>query len=99
MFSALTRGRRLLSKLTVLARHDDDESGFTLVELLVALMVLALVLVSIAYSLTSSLTNVAYARQAQAATGLANKALEQIRGMPFSTMKSGSNNSDTTFTA
>lgn len=83
----------------VLERGADDESGFTLVELLVALLVLALVLVSVAFSLTSGLTNVAFSRQEQAATGLANKALEEVRGLPYSTLKAGSNDSDSTFTA
>jgi type II secretory pathway pseudopilin PulG len=68
-------------------------------ELLVAMLVLALVLVSVAYSMTSALTNVGFSRQQQAATGLANKAIEEIRGLPFSTLQAGLNNSDTTLPA
>lgn len=83
----------------VLTRRSGDDAGFTMVELIVALMILAVVLISVAFSLTSGLTNVAFSRQEEAATGLANKALEQIRGLPYSTLKTGSNDSDSTFTA
>ena len=93
------RGSRYQLSMGALARPSRDESGFTMVELLVALMILAIVLISVAFSLTSGLTNVAFSQQEEAATGLANKAIEQIRGMPYSTLKAGSNDADATFTA
>jgi prepilin-type N-terminal cleavage/methylation domain-containing protein len=93
------RSSRLQWPKVALARPSRDESGFTMVELLVALMILAVVLISVAFSLTSGLTNVAFSQQEETATGLANKAIEQIRGMPYSTLKAGSNDSDSTLTA
>jgi prepilin-type N-terminal cleavage/methylation domain-containing protein len=77
-------------------RRRGEDSGFTLIELLVALLILAIVLVSVAYTLTSSFSSVAYATQSQVADSLANKAIEEIRGLPLATLAQGLDDTDTT---
>jgi hypothetical protein len=54
------------------------------------------VLVSMAYTGTVAFTDVAGARQKQAATGLVNRTVEQIRAMPFDLVKRGLATSDLT---
>lgn len=88
--------RRLTSLYHRPARRGADESGFSLIEVMVALMLLAIVLTSVAYSLTSSFTNVGFSSQQQAATGLANKALEEVRGLPYATLLAGLNTNEGT---
>lgn len=71
--------------------HAD---GFTLVELTVASSILFGVLVMMAYAGTEALANVGHARQRQAATGLANEALERVRSLPYGTVRRGLHNAE-----
>jgi prepilin-type N-terminal cleavage/methylation domain-containing protein len=70
------------------------EAGFSLIELMVALLILALVMAGLAYAGTISMVDVAFASQRQAATGLANQAMEQVRALPFATVAAGLSTAD-----
>ena len=67
------------------------DEGFTLVELLVALLVLAIILTSVAYTLASAFTNTGLSRQMQTANAMANKAIEEVRGLPLDSLLAGLN--------
>src|SRR5919197_2658607 len=83
--------RRILLRVRTRLR---DERGFGLVEAMVALGVLFATSVLMAYTATAALNPTAAARERQAATGLADQALEQARALPFDTLKKGLDNSD-----
>jgi Tfp pilus assembly protein PilV len=70
------------------------EEGFTIIETMVALGVILASVVALSYVTLSGFNSIGYARQRQAASGLANQAMEQIRGLPFDTLKKGLNNAD-----
>jgi prepilin-type N-terminal cleavage/methylation domain-containing protein len=76
-------------------RHSlRQEDGFTLVELMVASGIILVALVLLAYSATVVYSDVAMARQRQGATGLANRTMEQVRALPFDTLKAGLSTND-----
>lgn len=77
-------------------RAAADEGGFTLIELMVAVTVLMVALVSLAYLVLIGFSDIALARQRQGANGLANQTLEQVRALPFDTLKKGLSNADLT---
>ena len=75
-------------------RRLRQEDGFTLVELMVASGVILVALMLLAYTATVVFSDVAMARQRQGATGLANKTMEQVRALPFDTLKAGLSTTD-----
>src|SRR5262245_37252296 len=77
-------------------RAHADEGGFTLIELMVAVTVLMVALVSLAYVVLVGFSDIAVARPRQGANGLANQTLEQVRALPFDTLKKGLSNADLT---
>ena len=70
-----------------LRAHDD--SGFSLIELGIAGGLLFSVVILLAYAGVVALVDVSHSRQRQAATGLANQALEEVRALPFATVALG----------
>ncbi|MHB8296275.1 MAG: type IV pilus modification PilV family protein [Acidimicrobiales bacterium] len=72
------------------------EDGFGIIELLVALSIIFIGVVALTYTTSVALVDTAYARQRQAANGLAGKAMEQLRAIPFSTLAAGLSTSDPT---
>jgi type II secretory pathway pseudopilin PulG len=70
------------------------ESGFTLVEMLVAQGVILASLVTIAYTATVGFSDIALARQREGANGLANRVMEQVRSLPFDVVERGLSNAD-----
>jgi type II secretory pathway pseudopilin PulG len=70
------------------------EDGFGLVEAMVALGVILASMLVMAWAGTASFTPTAVARERQAATGLADEAMEEIRALPFDTLKKGLDNTD-----
>src|SRR5919109_1135236 len=89
--------RRRNSRFTsLLSRGRREEEGFSLVELMVALGVLLIALLALARTATVAFTDVAAARQRQTGAQLANRLLEEIRGLPYTTVKSGLSDSDLT---
>jgi hypothetical protein len=71
-----------------------DEDGFGLIELMVASGIMLVTLVGMAYLATSAFKAVAVARQRHAATGLLDRSMEQIRALPYDTIKLGLRTSD-----
>lgn len=70
------------------------ENGFTVLETVVALGVILAAMLTLAYTANVGFSDAAYARQRQTASGLANETLEQIRALPFDTLKQGLSNFD-----
>src|SRR5438132_1293191 len=70
------------------------EEGFTMIELVIAVGIILTALLLMAYTATVSFSDAALARQRQGANGLAVQAMEQIRGLPFDTIRKGLSNSD-----
>jgi type II secretory pathway pseudopilin PulG len=75
-------------------RRLDREEGFTFLEVMVAVTVILVSTLALAYTAGLAFTDIALARQRQSATGLANEAIEQARGLPFDTLAKGLANWD-----
>ncbi|MGH9076915.1 MAG: type IV pilus modification PilV family protein [Acidimicrobiales bacterium] len=73
-----------------------DESGFTLIELMMASAVMLVTMLSVAYVLTGSLAQAAYARQREAAVNLANTVIEDAKALPWTTLQAGMSSGDAT---
>lgn len=69
------------------ARESDD--GFSLIELVVAMVIIAIVLTSLAVVQTRAMVTIAQAKERQQATAIANQTLEQLRALPWDTLKKG----------
>ena len=65
------------------------EPGFTIIETVMALGVILASLAAVAYTVTSGLTYIAYSRTRIQATGLANEIIEEIRALPYSSIRRG----------
>jgi Tfp pilus assembly protein PilV len=83
--------KRTLSRIGCRFRSEE---GFTVIETVVALGVILAALVSLAFTATIGFSHIAAGRHRQTATGLANQAMEQVRALPFDTLKKGLKNSD-----
>lgn len=66
----------------------------TIIELMVASGVMLVGLTALAYTTTVSFADIGTARQRQAANGLLNRTIEQVRALPFDTLRSGLDNAD-----
>jgi type IV pilus modification protein PilV len=67
----------------------DDESGFTIAEVLVAMIVIAIGLLGLMAVQARSLSTVALSKERQTATALANRAMEQLRAVPYTALQGG----------
>jgi type II secretory pathway pseudopilin PulG len=65
------------------------ERGFTIIETVMAMGVILASLAAVAYTVTSGLTYIAYSRTRIQATGLANEIIEEIRALPYSSIRRG----------
>jgi type II secretory pathway pseudopilin PulG len=72
-----------------LVRRIGSDSGFTLVETMVALGILFVGLLTLAYTATIAFSDVGFARQRQGATAIANRILEEVRGLPYAAVSLG----------
>jgi type II secretory pathway pseudopilin PulG len=88
------RAMALLARVRQRLRRARSEDGFGVVELVIAISILAVLMLSLAYVGTASLADVAYARQRDQASALANQALEEVRALPFATVAAGLSTSD-----
>jgi len=75
-------------RLTQRKRHLD-ESGFTLVELVVAMFVIAVVLLLLAGVQVSAMQSIVNATKRQQATAYANQAMETMRALPWDILSKG----------
>jgi prepilin-type N-terminal cleavage/methylation domain-containing protein len=73
-----------------------SDGGFTLVEVMAAMGIILLALLALGYTATIGFSDVALARQRQGANSLANQTMEQVRALPFDTLKRGLANNDLT---
>ncbi len=74
--------------------EDDGEAGFTLVELLVTMAVIAGCLLGLIAMQMRAMETTAAAKQRQQATQLANRTMEQIRALPYTTVQMGLSSAD-----
>lgn len=70
------------------------EDGFTLIEAVVAMGVVFTALVMLASMTVNVARDLAFARQRQAANGIANQLLEDVRGLAYATLEKGLSTSD-----
>src|SRR6476659_907013 len=77
-----------------LHRRVTGESGFSLIELVLATGVMALVMASLAYVGNVAFTDAAVSSNRQTASKLANQALEQVRALPYDSVAQGLLTSD-----
>jgi type II secretory pathway pseudopilin PulG len=82
------------ARILRVARGMRRENGFTILETIVALGVILAAMLTLAYTANVGFSNAAYSRQRQTASGLANQTIEQIRALPFDTLKQGLSNFD-----
>jgi type II secretory pathway pseudopilin PulG len=87
--TARTLTRRTRSRL-------HGERGFTIVETVVAMVVIFASLTALAYTATIGFRYIAYGRDRQQATGLANQIMEEIRGQAYSVITRGMSTTDIT---
>jgi type II secretory pathway pseudopilin PulG len=76
-------GRRVAARARTGRRPPGDEAGFGLVEVMVAAFVLMVALGALAHVVMNTMVSIGDSRQRQQATALANRALEEARGVPF----------------
>src|SRR5204863_9211335 len=86
MFRAFNRRRTLVNL--------HSEGGFTLIELVIAATIILTAVLALAYTATLGFSGIALSRQRDGANGLANKMMEQIRGLPFDTIRKGLSSTD-----
>jgi prepilin-type N-terminal cleavage/methylation domain-containing protein len=77
--------------LRIHKRLHRDDSGFTLVELMMALFVLSIVMTSVAYTATIAFKHAGIARQRETGSGFAMKYYQEALALPFNAIKLGLN--------
>lgn len=80
---------RMKARLTL-----GSDEGFTLVELLVSMVLISGVLLSLVFVQVSGLKTVSVAKQRQQATALADQVMEELRALPYDTVRGGLRASD-----
>jgi type II secretory pathway pseudopilin PulG len=91
----LTRRVGTWSRVRARGLVRSGDSGFTLVELMVATGVIVTALTLVSGVITNGVVQTGVARQRQSADGLANQVLEQIRSLPFKNVQAGLKSTDT----
>ena len=83
----MTHTRSFLTALH--ARLHTDERGFSLVETVIAAGVIFASLLTLAFTATVGFGYQDLTRQKQAATGLANQVMEEVRGLAYANVEAG----------
>jgi prepilin-type N-terminal cleavage/methylation domain-containing protein len=78
-------------------RHDD--TGFTLIEVIVGMVILVLVLVGIGTQIVVDRSSLGSSRDDLEAGAIVTKVLNEARALPYTDIRSGLSNADTIFTA
>src|SRR5438874_10827419 len=84
--------RRILRRAVLPRARGED--GFGLIEAMMAMAILFGTTLAMITMAAAAFAPTALARQRQTATGLADQAMEQIRALPFDTLKRGLGNTD-----
>ncbi len=80
----------MMRRLPARQRPDaSGDGGFSLVEVIVAMVVIAVGLLGLMAVQVRSLSTVALAKERQTATGLASRAMEQLRAVPYTVLQGG----------
>jgi hypothetical protein len=87
-----------MSRLRRARTASTSEDGFTVIELVVATGLMFIVITAMLYTTVAGFRGIAIARGRQAASGLANQTVEQVRALPYNTLSLGLSNSDSTIT-
>jgi type II secretory pathway pseudopilin PulG len=88
----MTRTRTPFARLAARLRHD--ERGFSLVETVIAAGVIFASLLTLAFTATAGFGYQGLARHRQAATGLANQVMEEVRGLAYEKIEAGLSSTD-----
>jgi type II secretory pathway pseudopilin PulG len=78
-----------MNRIIQITRRANREEGLSLIELMVAISILFIALLALARTATVAFTDVAVARQRQTGSQLANRLLEEVRGLPYETVLNG----------
>lgn len=80
--------------MRVRARLDGDERGFGLLETVIAITIIFGSLAALAYTATIGFRYNQYARERQAGTGVADRIMEEARGLAYSKVTAGLSSTD-----
>jgi type II secretory pathway pseudopilin PulG len=83
-----------MNRIIQITRRANREEGLSLIELMVAISILFIALLALARTATVAFTDVAVARQRQTGSQLANRLLEEVRGLPYETVLNGLDDAD-----
>ncbi len=72
-----------------LVRRANGETGFTLIEVIVAMVITMLVMTTLTYVVVAALKTIQQGKQRQTATALATQRIEQLRAMPYNDVTLG----------
>src|SRR2546423_14287829 len=76
------------------SRARDEEDGFALLEIVVAMGIIFVALTLLIYTAMVGFKDAGLARQRQVATAIADKLVEETRGLPWTTIQHGLSDSD-----
>lgn len=79
-------------------RRRNDESGFTIMEVIVAMIVIGGALLGLLTVQVRSLSTIQLAKERQTASALASRAMEQLRALPYTAIQGGLSCADLTST-